>query len=175
MFPCAISTDLQYILHRLHPAPTHVNLFTQPICTLCKFSVPPHLFLQFSLSPAPLIPALAGRWLICAPGNLVLSLIEKQTKPQLLQQNPTKHPLLHLQVVATCGTAGVGRYSALFFSFLITRVMNMHGEELWTSYIMMDSVCCEQPCLTHWGPWAKHLSLEAVKVEEVSGLALPSL
>lgn len=73
-------------------------------------AVPPHLVLLSSLALALLTPALAGRWLICAPGNLVLLLFfspkasktpenlsslfltQKQTKTHLLQQNPTKPP-----------------------------------------------------------------------------------
>lgn len=103
-------------------------------------AIPPHLVLLSSLAPTPLTPALISRWLICAPGNLVLLLFfspkasktpanlssvlltQKQTKnptpPTKPNQASPKHPLLHLQVAATCGMSGVGHYVALFFSLL---------------------------------------------------------
>lgn len=91
----------------------------QPICTLRKLSVAPHLFLQSSPSPALPIPALAlDGWSVLQETLSFLFLTEKQTKHQPFQQNPRKHPLLHLQVVATCGMSGVGCYRAFFFSSL---------------------------------------------------------
>lgn len=73
-------------------------------------ALPSHLVLLSFLASAPLTPALAGRWLICAPGNLCppafftckasktpenlsyLFLTQEQTKAQLLQQKSTKPP-----------------------------------------------------------------------------------
>lgn len=73
-------------------------------------ALPSHLVLLSFLAPVPLTPALAGRWLICATGNLCppafftckasktpenlsyLFLTQKRTKPQVLQQKSTKPP-----------------------------------------------------------------------------------
>lgn len=88
-------------------------------------AIPPHLVLLSSAAPTLLTPALAGGWLICAPGNLVLLLFfppkskenprklvlplsyskanKHPTPPANPNQASPKDPHLHLQVAATCG------------------------------------------------------------------------
>ena len=134
-------------------------------------AVPPRLVLLSCLAPAPLTPALVGRWLIYAPGNRVLLLfsLQKQAKLQKscplsfllkskqrsnssnktqpsLPQTPSSSPagsshLQHVRCSALC------RFLFLIFTALATQ--NTWGEELWTSQVTKDWACCEQPRLTH--------------------------
>lgn len=178
MFPGAISTDSWYILQRLHL--THVNLFLQPICTPYKscHSSPPSLTVLCSshtaytctswwmvdlcsrepCPPAFFPPQKQGKpQKTCPPSFLLKS---KQTpnsssKPQpSLPQRPSSSPAgssyLWHQVLGATLLSLSPQYSSCN--------MNTHREELWTSYAMMDFACCEQPCLTHHGPRAEHVS-----------------
>lgn len=142
-------------------------------------AIPPHLVLLSSAAPALLTPALAGGWLSCAPGNLVLLFFppQKQGKPQktcppsfLLKSKQTSNssskpqPSLPQRPSSSPARSSYLRHQVLGATLLSLSPqysscnMNTRGEELWTSYVMMDCACCEQPCLTHRGPRAEHLS-----------------
>lgn len=162
-------------------------------------AVPPHLVLLSSLAPTPLTPALADRWWSVLqktmsscfffsskskqnPRKLVLPLSYSKanktpTPPTKSNHASSKHPLLHLKVAATCGMSGVGRCVALFFSLLqllrpqhpwggIMGIKHHNGLcLLWTN--MSYSLIMDHEVNT--------FPLGVVKVEEVSGFALPSL
>lgn len=159
-------------------------------------ALPSHLVLLSFLASAPLTPALAGRWLICAPGNLCppafftckasktpenlsyLFLTQEQTKAQLLQQKSSKSPSNALSF--TCRQQPAVRCWVLGCSLLLLIIVltmwtpagrNYGSHTSWRTVPVANNLIL----LAHCELWAEHLSLGATKVEEVSGHALPSL
>lgn len=195
MFPCAISTDSRYILHRLHL--THVNLFLQPICTPYKpcHSSPPSLTVLCSSRTAD---TCTSWWMVdlcsrepCPPAffppkseenprKLVLPLSYSKankhpTPPANPNQASPKDPLLHLQVAATCGIRCWELCCSLFLLSTALATWTPAGRNCgphtswWTVPVVNNHVLLIMDHELNTFP------LGAVKVEEVSGLALPSI